>query len=174
MLLLFELSTVAEPKLNGFVASFVFAPNPNPEFGAATGVPLLPNGDTLAGADPNAATLVAFAVGTVLNENADFVSIGAEGAGAPNGDGVKLNPDEEPPNVGGAVDATVLLLLLAPALNANWCALVAFVCAPNVELAGTVGVCWPNVNDEFVLVEVLPNMPPPPPPVEAVVVGAAA
>lgn len=137
MLLLAELSVVLVPKLNGFVASFVFAPNVKDAVGAAAAAPLLlpPNGDTLGGAELNAETFVADALGTVLNENGDFVSVAVGAAGAPNGDvtlAPKLNDDELLPNAGGAV-----ALAFVPALNANG-VFVSFVGAANDGLAAGV------------------------------------
>lgn len=137
MLLLAELSVVLVPKLNGFAASFVFPPKVNDALGAAAAaiLLLLPNGDTLGGAELNAETFVADALGTVLNENGDFVSVAVGAAGAPNGDVTlepKENVDELFPNAGGAG-----ALVFAPALKANgvfW----SFVGAANVGFAAGV------------------------------------
>lgn len=163
------LSVVAVPKLNGFAASFVLAPNEKDELGTAAAAALLlaPKGETFGGAELNADTFVAFALGTALNENADLAS-GAAGApaGAPKGDAIlaaKLNADEELPNAAGAI-----VLLFAAELNANG-VLVSFVGAANVELLAVGLAVWPKANDEFVFVELLPNIPPP----DAVVVGVA-
>lgn len=140
MLLFVELSVVAVPKLNGLAASFVLAPNEKDELGtaAAGALLLLPNGDTLGGAELNADTLVEFAFGTALNENAAFVSVAAGATGAPNGDDTldaKLNADGELPNAGGAA---------------------------NDELLAAGAAAWPNegVGFVFVFVGALPNMPP--------------
>lgn len=96
---LFVLS-VDPPKLKAFVASVAFAPMPpNDVFAVLLLLP--PNGDGLAGADPNACT------GAALNENADFGSA-ATGACPPN-EGVDLSPKLKPdeklplPKAGGAV-----------------------------------------------------------------------
>lgn len=134
MLLLAELSVVLVPKLNGFAASFVLAPNVKDAVGAAAAATLLllPNGDTLGGAELNAETLVADALGTVLNENGDFDSVAVGATGAPNGDATlapKENVDELFPNAGGAV-----ALVFVPALKANG-VFVSFVGAANVGLA---------------------------------------
>lgn len=149
MLLFVELSVGAVPKLNGLAVSFVLAPNEKDELGtaAAGALLLLPNGDTLGGAELNADTLVAFALGTALNANADFVSVAAGATGAPNGDDTfdaKLNAEGELPNAGGA---------------------------PNDGLLAAGVAVWPNEGAEFVFVFVgaLPNKPP----LDAVVFGTA-
>lgn len=161
------------PKPNGFGASFVLAPNENDELDTVAADALLlllafPKGETLGGAELNAVTLVAFALGAVLNENDDLVSVAAAAAvaGAPKGDavfGAKLNADEELPNAGGAV-----VLLFVPALNPNG-VFVSFDSEANVEPLAAGFAVWPNVNAEFVFVDVFPNMPP----LDAVVVGVA-
>lgn len=84
------------PKLGAaFEASFVLAPKEKDEFVAAGAA--LPNGDTFGGAELNPVTLVAFALGTALNENADLVSVTVAAVfDAPNGVATfapKLNAD---------------------------------------------------------------------------------
>lgn len=157
------------PKPNDLGASFVLAPNENDELDTVAAAALLlvfPKGETFGGAELNAVTLVAFALGTVLNENDDLVSVAAAAAGAPKGDavfGAKLNAGEELPNAGGAV-----VLLFVPALNPKG-VFVSFDSEANVEPLAAGFAVWPNVNAEFVLVDVLPNIPP----LDAVVVGTA-
>lgn len=166
LLLMFELSVVVDPKLNGFGASFVLAPNEKDALAAVDPMLLLPNGETLGGAELNALTLLAFALDAALNENGDLVSVGATGAGAPNGDAAfdaKLNADPELPNADGAV-----VVLFVPALNANGVFCWLIVGVANVELFAAGLIVEPNVKDEFV------GVPSKIPPLDAVVVGTAA